>query len=60
MSRLKPEEKRKNLSLTLNKKIYDLLEKVCEKKDTDKSKLVEKIIRDYLKKDKDIDTDMII
>ena len=43
-----------------NKKIYDLLEKVCEKKDTDKSKLVEKIIRDYLKKDKDIDTDMII
>lgn len=60
MNRLKPEEKRKNLPLSLNKKIYDLLEKVCEDKDTNKSKLVEKLIRDYLKSEKGIDTDNII
>jgi len=60
MSRLNPEEKRKNLPISLNKKLYDLLEKVCSEKDTNKSKLVEKLIRDYLKNEKQIDTDKII
>jgi len=59
-NKLKEEEKRKNLPLTLNKKIYDILEKVCIEKDTNKSKLIEKLIRDYLKNEKGIDTEKII
>ena len=59
-NKLKEEEKRKNLPLTLNKKIYDILEKVCVEKDTNKSKLIEKLIRDYLKNEKGIDTEKII
>lgn len=42
------------------KKIYDLLEEVTTEKDINKSKLVEKLIRDYLKDEKGIDTSKII
>lgn len=59
-SRLIEEDKRKNLSVSLNKKIYNLLEEVSIEKDVNKSKLVEKLIRDYLKEYKNIDTDDII
>jgi len=58
--RLNDEDKRKNLPVSLNKKIYDLLEEVSEKKDINRSKLVEKLIRDFLKQEKGIDTDKII
>ena len=58
--KLKDNEKRKNLSLTLNRKIYNLLEEVSIEKDTNKSKLVEKLIRNYLKNEKGINTDEII
>jgi len=58
--RLNDEDKRKNLSVSLDKKIYDLLEKVSEEKDINKSKLVEKLIRDYLKEEKGINTNKII
>lgn len=54
------EEKRKNLPLSLNKKVYDLLDEVCLEKDVNKSKLIEKLIRDYLKNEKGIDTEKII
>jgi len=59
-NRLTEEEKRKNLSVSLNKKIYDILEEVCIEKDVNKSKIVEKLIRDYLKEEKGIDTSKII
>ena len=58
--RLNNEDKRKNLPVSLNKKIYDLLEEVTTEKDINKSKLVEKLIRDYLKEEKGIDTSKII
>jgi metal-responsive CopG/Arc/MetJ family transcriptional regulator len=58
--RLKDEDKRKNLPVSLNKKIYDLLEEVSTEKDINKSKLVEKLIRNYLKDEKGIDTSKII
>jgi metal-responsive CopG/Arc/MetJ family transcriptional regulator len=58
--RISTENKRKNLPVSLNKKIYDLLEEVSIEKDTNKSKLVEKLIRDYLKNEKGIDTTKII
>ena len=56
--RISDENKRKNLPL--DKKIYDLLEEVSTEKDINKSKLVEKLIRDYLKNEKGIDTSKII
>jgi len=59
-SRLTNEEKRKNLSISLNKKIYNLLDEVSIEKEINKSKLIEKLIRDYLKEHKNIDTDDII
>ena len=46
--------------ISFEKKIYDLLEQVSEEKDINKSKLVEKLIRDYLKEEKGIDTNKII
>ena len=58
--RLNDEDKRKNLPVSLDKKIYDLLEEVSAEKDINKSKLVEKLIRDYLKEEKGIDTSKII
>jgi len=58
--RLNNEDKRKNLPVSLNKKIYDLLEEVTAEKDINKSKLIEKLIRDYLKEEKGIDTSKII
>lgn len=58
--RISDENKRKNLPVSLNKKIYDLLEEVSTEKDINKSKLVEKLIRDYLKDEKGIDTSKII
>jgi metal-responsive CopG/Arc/MetJ family transcriptional regulator len=58
--RISDENKRKNLPVSLNKKIYDLLEEVSTEKDINKSKLVEKLIRDYLKEEKGIDTSKII
>jgi metal-responsive CopG/Arc/MetJ family transcriptional regulator len=58
--RLNDEDKRKNLPVSLDKKIYDLLEEVSTEKDINKSKLVEKLIRDYLKEEKGIDTSKII
>jgi metal-responsive CopG/Arc/MetJ family transcriptional regulator len=60
VQRLNNEDKRKNLPVSLNKKIYDLLEEVTIEKDINKSKLVEKLIRDYLKEEKGIDTSKII
>lgn len=60
MKRLNDEDKRKNLPVSLDKKIYDLLEEVSIEKDINKSKLVEKLIRDYLKEEKGIDTSKII
>ena len=48
------------ISVSLDKRIYDLLEQVSEEKDINKSKLVEKLIRDYLKEEKGIDTSKII
>jgi metal-responsive CopG/Arc/MetJ family transcriptional regulator len=59
-SRLKEEDKRQNLSVSLNKKIYDLLDEVSIEKETNKSKIIEKLIRDYLKEEKGINTDKII
>lgn len=59
-NRLSEENKRKNLPVSLDKKIYDLLEEVSSEKDINKSKLVEKLIRDYLKEEKGIDTSKII
>lgn len=59
-NRLSEENKRKNLPVSLDKKIYDLLEEVSNEKDINKSKLVEKLIRDYLKDEKGIDTGKII
>jgi metal-responsive CopG/Arc/MetJ family transcriptional regulator len=58
--RISDENKRKNLPVSLNKKIYNLLEEVSIEKDINKSKLVEKLIRDYLKNEKNIDTSKII
>jgi metal-responsive CopG/Arc/MetJ family transcriptional regulator len=60
VKRLDEKEKRKNLPISLNKKIYNLLEEVSKEKDINKSKLVEKLIRDYLKEEKGIDTSKII
>jgi len=60
VNRLKNEEKRKNLPVSLNRKLYDILEEVCAEKDVNKSKLVEKLIREYLKEEKGIDTSSII
>jgi len=59
-NRLEEKDKRKNLPVSLNKKIYDLLEEVSIEKDVNKSKIVEKLIREYLKNEKNIDTDNII
>jgi metal-responsive CopG/Arc/MetJ family transcriptional regulator len=59
-NRLTEEEKRKNLPVSLNKKLYDILEEVCIEKNVNKSKLVEKLIKDYLKEEKGIDTSKII
>ena len=59
-NRLKEEEKRQNLSVSLNKKMYDLLEEVSVEKEVNKSKIIEKLIRDYLKEEKGIDTSKII
>jgi metal-responsive CopG/Arc/MetJ family transcriptional regulator len=58
--RISTENKRKNLPVSLNRKIYDLLEEVSIEKDINKSKLVEKLIRDYLKNEKNVDTTNII
>jgi len=59
-NRLKEEDKRQNLSVSLNKKMYDLLEEVSIEKEVGKSKLIEKLIRDYLKEERGIDTSKII
>lgn len=59
-NRLKEEDKRQNLSVSLNKKMYDLLEEVSIEKEVNKSKIIEKLIRDYLKEEKGIDTSKII
>lgn len=59
-NRLKDEEKRQNLSVSLNKKMYDMLEEVSAEKEVNKSKIVEKLIREYLKEKKGIDTSKII
>jgi metal-responsive CopG/Arc/MetJ family transcriptional regulator len=59
-NRLKEEDKRQNLSVSLNKKMYDLLEEVSVEKEVNKSKIIEKLIRDYLKEEKGIDTSKII
>ena len=58
-NRLNEEDKRQNLSVSLNKKMYDLLEEVSVEKEVNKSKIVEKLIRDYLN-EKGIDTTKII
>jgi ribosomal protein L22 len=50
----------KTMNKGKTKKIYDLLEEVSTEKDINKSKLVEKLIRDYLKEEKGIDTSKII
>lgn len=59
-NRLKEEDKRQNLSVSLNKKMYDLLEEVSIEKNVNKSKIIEKLIRDYLKEERGIDTSKII
>lgn len=59
-NRLKDDEKRQNLSVSLNKKMYEMLEEVSAEKEVNKSKIVEKLIRDYLKEEKGIDTSKII
>lgn len=59
-NRLKEEDKRQNLSVSLNKKIYDLLDEVSIEKEVNKSKLIERLIRDFLKDEKGIDTNKII
>ena len=40
--------------------MYDLLEEVSVEKEVNKSKIIEKLIRDYLKEEKGIDTSKII
>jgi metal-responsive CopG/Arc/MetJ family transcriptional regulator len=57
--KLQNEDKRKNLSVTINPKLYDLLNKESEDNGDNKSKIVENLLRKYLN-DKGINTDDII
>lgn len=43
------EEKRVKCSITINKKINDLLEEVITEKETTKSVLIENLLKEYLK-----------
>jgi len=57
--KLQNEDKRKNLSVTINPKLYDLLNKESDNNGINKSKIVENLLRNYLN-EKGINTDDII
>jgi metal-responsive CopG/Arc/MetJ family transcriptional regulator len=57
--KLQDEDKRKGLCVTINPKLYDLLNKESEDNGVNKSKIVENLIRKYLN-EKGINTNEII
>lgn len=50
--KLKDEEKKQNISFTINPYINELLEKHLEEKGINKSKFIENLLEQELKKDK--------
>ena len=57
--KLQDEDKRKSLSVTINPKLYDYLNKESEEMGVNKSKIIENILRKYLN-EKGINTDKIL